>query len=341
MKTRASNIEFLRLLAMFLVLGAHANYVALRGAPDWTDFVTNPVPSFFRVFFEQACVVGVNVFILISGWFGIKPKTVKFLSILFQVFFFSIAICILAPLWGETVELRHLVKTFWVGSEYWFVIAYLILFLFSPALNAYCEKASEKELRTFLILFYTFSTCYGFIGHDIGNFHYGYSAISFIGLYVLARYVRIHGGKVFSWKSRTDLSVFLLCVLITTGISILQTRFNRTDLLRQIDYNNPLVILAALYLFLAFSKIKFESKAVNWLAGGAFAIYIIHYHPLVFDHYVALCQQIYQSLSGVSCLLAICAALVVVGLACILLDKVRMAIWKPVAHWVKGLSTRV
>ena len=33
MKTRASNIEFLRLLAMFLVLGAHANYVALRVHP--------------------------------------------------------------------------------------------------------------------------------------------------------------------------------------------------------------------------------------------------------------------------------------------------------------------
>lgn len=336
MTKRESNIEFLRLLAMFLVLGAHANYVALRGAPDWGDFSAAAVPSFFRVFFEQACVVGVNVFILISGWFGIKPKPEKILSILFQVFFFSILICAFSPLWGETVELRHLVKTFWIGSEYWFVVAYLILFLFSPVMNTYCEKATEKELRTFLILFYVLSTCYGFIGDDIGNFHYGYSAISFMGLYVLARYVRIHGGKVFSWRSRTDLAVFLSCILISTGISILQTYLNRTDLLRQIDYNNPLVVLAALYLFLAFTKTKFESKTVNWLASGAFAIYIIHYHPLVFDHYVALCQWIYRSLSGIPYLLAICAALVTVGIACILLDKVRMAIWRPISHRMKG-----
>lgn len=33
-------------------------------------------------------------------------------------------------------------------------------------------------------------------------------------------------------------------------------------------------------MFLLFEKHHFSSKVVNWIAGSAFGVYLIHYHPV-------------------------------------------------------------
>ena len=40
-----------------------------------------------RMLFESLAIVCVNVFVLISGWFGIRPKWKSVTNFLFQVFF--------------------------------------------------------------------------------------------------------------------------------------------------------------------------------------------------------------------------------------------------------------
>ena len=46
--------------------------------------------SFVKAYAEQLCIICVNVFVLISGWFGIRPCVKGVLSLLFQVYFFPI-----------------------------------------------------------------------------------------------------------------------------------------------------------------------------------------------------------------------------------------------------------
>ena len=84
---RQTNIELLRILAMFMVLVVHADFVAL-GEPSWTSIVGNPVVEGGRSLIEIAAKVCVNVFILISGWFGIKPSIRGFLGFTFQCLYF-------------------------------------------------------------------------------------------------------------------------------------------------------------------------------------------------------------------------------------------------------------
>lgn len=71
-RIRQSNMELLRLLAMFFVLALHANATAIQ-VPTADDIQAAPLSSFTRIFLEQATVVAVDVFVLISGWFGIRP----------------------------------------------------------------------------------------------------------------------------------------------------------------------------------------------------------------------------------------------------------------------------
>ena len=69
--TRLSNFELLRILAMFLVLIVHCNYRFL-GVPTTDEAREFILPTFARVSFQNISIVCVNLFVMISGWFGAK-----------------------------------------------------------------------------------------------------------------------------------------------------------------------------------------------------------------------------------------------------------------------------
>ena len=71
---RQSNIEALRLLSMLMVLNLHSfwGYVHNHGSVVFQAF------DFFR---ESTSICAVNVFILISGYFGIKWKVKSFFNL--------------------------------------------------------------------------------------------------------------------------------------------------------------------------------------------------------------------------------------------------------------------
>ena len=88
---RLSNFELLRIVAMLLVLLLHCNY-SVFGLVTQTDIESDAFVSFFRIFSEQACLVCVNIFVLISGWFGIKFSYKCVANILFQVIFLQMSL---------------------------------------------------------------------------------------------------------------------------------------------------------------------------------------------------------------------------------------------------------
>ena len=84
-KRRDSNIELLRIVSMILVLVTHACYVSL-GAPLQEDISISFSSSLMRSLSESLSNVGVNTFILISGWFGIRSRLSRFVEFIFQIF---------------------------------------------------------------------------------------------------------------------------------------------------------------------------------------------------------------------------------------------------------------
>ena len=70
---RQSNFELLRIVAMLLVLVVHVDFFSL-GVPSDADIAGNPVSSAMRYIVESLALVCVNSYILISGYFGIKPN---------------------------------------------------------------------------------------------------------------------------------------------------------------------------------------------------------------------------------------------------------------------------
>ena len=190
-KIRQSNIELLRIIAMFLVMVVHADYFAL-GSPDSADMLIAPIPTATRVFIEALSICCVNVFVLISGYFGIRPKKSSMTSFLFQILFFFVLIygvCLATGISSSSVQ--GILQCFCLTSANWFIKAYLLLFILAPVLNAFIEKGDCKLHRNVLIGFYLIQTVYGCL-FSADFFDNGYSTLSFIGLYLLARYIKLY-----------------------------------------------------------------------------------------------------------------------------------------------------
>jgi len=72
-KERQSNFELLRIIALFFVLIFHSNFHTL-GYPTPVEVIGNPVQYLCEFLVQGLTVVCVNVFVLLSGWFGIRPS---------------------------------------------------------------------------------------------------------------------------------------------------------------------------------------------------------------------------------------------------------------------------
>lgn len=323
-KLRDSNMELLRIAAMILVLIVHASFKAL-GAPTLPCLQTNPISTFFRFFSESISIISVNVFVLISGWYGVKMRYSRLLAFLFQVYCLNIIMhCIMSIGERETDSMN--IKS-WLNlcDQYWFVKAYIILYILAPILNTFTDKASKKQVRQFLIAFFSIQTIIGFVW--VSDFSKGYSALSFIGLYILARYIRLYPVKYVQLNKYTYLTLYLIATVVTTATALLLFVLEK-DFWRMYSYCSPFVIFASVNILLFFSKISIQSKIVNWVAISCFAAYVVHCSPIFFSTYLSTIKDWFDNVDTLAFLLYTTLWIAGVFIMAILLDKIRIFIWE-------------
>ena len=322
---RDSNIELLRIVAMIMVFIVHADFLSL-GAPNMDDLTSSPESTYLRVLCESLSIVCVNVFVLISGWFGIKSSLYRFFCFLFQVYFLELFVYALYLIGGkiDTMHFRDWMNIL-LCNDYWFVKAYVILYLFAPALNAWFEMMSKKQIEQFLFLFFTVQTLMDFwwgTSFSAG----GYSGLSFMGLYVLARYIRLYPNKFSQQNKYVDLAIYLVLTMLTSFATLVQI-YTRGAVGWFYYYDSPFVILAAIYLLLFFTKISIRSKVVNWVAVSCFAAYIVHCSPLFFPDYLATIKSWFDQEQEIIFVCYTMMWIVAVFSFSILLDKIRIVVW--------------
>ena len=320
---RLSNIELLRILSMFFVLIGHVNGLII-GLPNKESFSIDFLSSYLHVLIQGIAVVGVNVFVLISGWFGIKATLKGGGKFIFQFLFLLLAIyCLVLVIGHATLDIDGIKKSLGLTGEYWFVMAYLGMFIFTPVLNAYVEQANQAQFRNLLVSFYIFHCYYCWISGFTSYFE-GYSVVFFCGLYLTARYVRLYPLNFLyshSFKLYIGISIFI-SLIASLGIYFFG------NAMRMLRYDNPLVILTSLALLLSFGKIKFQRNYVNFIAQSSFAVYIIHFNPYIFPFFKKVVHELCMRFSGASLTCALFIFLVVVFLVCIVIDQIRICLWK-------------
>lgn len=327
---RQTNIEILRIVAMFLVLAVHANFYSL-GTPTAATIAENPVGSAIRIVLCVTCCMCVNLFILISGWFSIKPSLRGFAKFAFQCLYFSIGIYAVMLLTGNAqISLLDISRCFYFTSWDWFVKAYIGLYIIAPALNALVDKINKKQLQYFLVSFYLFQTIYSIRG-SAPFIESGYSTFSFIGLYMIGRYLSKYGLPTVYNKQLIGFTI--LPILLTSTLYYFDASKDAFMFSGMcLSYANPIMIIAASALTILFSRLKVGyNRYINFISASAFAAYLFHYDPhILWDYFCKTSQRIFTDFNGIDCLSLELLFITCVFAISVILDQPRKYFWSKI-----------
>lgn len=269
---RQSNMELLRIISMVLVLLLHLNGLTI--STQWFDPSSALGMSILGV--QSLTMVAVNCFILLSGYFTIRPTVVGFA----KLYLWWLAYSIISMIVGIATEqynfswslINDLLNPF--TSRQWFVKTYMLLYLLSPIFNSAVEMLNRRGLSISLSVILIADCCLGWI--DNGALGFGqYGLLHMITIYLLGAYIRRYGLPIhrltLNRRRTVDIALYLSCSLILTIIAINQGWKSA------FVYNSLWVIIASVAMFDLFDSIHFHSDRVNRIATSAFSVYLLHH----------------------------------------------------------------
>lgn len=292
---RMANVELLRILAMVMVVVMH--FLSHSGSLVETGSSLSSV-RITGTLLEMFCLVAVNTYVFISGYFGVKStfKPSKAIKLLGQIWFYAILIPVVlvsagVPTLGYSegnLNIYGLIQyLFPIETEhYWFATAYFMLYLLTPVLGAAVKSMSKKQLQItlggLLILFSGIkSLCPLMLTVD----KYGYDLAWFICVYLVAAYFGLYGLAFFEKKGWL---VYGISALASFGIQMAMWFLCRRSgsfeyyFTVPFHYNFILCLTGAIGLFYGFLHIKIKegklAEIIRRLGALSFGIYLLHEH---------------------------------------------------------------
>lgn len=255
---RNSSIELLRILCMFFVLIGH---VFFHGAHS-------KVPNANYIL---AFGISINVFMLISGYYGIRLKIKSLLNMTGMVMFYAIVSTGLNYILVGGVNLHGAICGLLPISHnyyYWFASCYIFLMLLSPLINKGLDELNRKQYLWVVVSLIYMNCISGWLFRNSSINSSGFTTMQLIFMYVIG-----HGCQRLKITMRIGMKPLILIYLITSVLSIIQ---GQIPYIRGLGlYNNPLNILKSIAIFCIFLKFNFHSKWVNQVAKCVFACYLI------------------------------------------------------------------
>ena len=275
---RNSSIELLRIVAMFFVVIVHCNGWLVGGLPNNFDETNISIFRSSQAIIQAFTCTCVNLFLLISSYFGLNLKFKSIMKIIMVLISVSIPFYFVNCIAEEQFSARKLLTRLMVISRSgYFVECYLLLMFFSPLLNAFIKEQGRRVI-TWVLLFWAIEVYFEFIIHDEDlGFKNGYSFIHFVLIYMIGRSLYIYKEKLHSIESFKYMMSYILC----TCIIFMSYMF--FDMLSAFSYCSPFNIIASCSIFVLFTKYTFYNRVINWVASSTFTVYIIHTQPPVFN----------------------------------------------------------
>lgn len=278
-RVRETNLEYLRIISMIFIVAGHS---VIHGGVEM-PLTVNGIFSFVMT---QGSRIGVNIFVLLSGYFS-ATKVIsidKIKKIYIQVWSYSIIIAMILFALGKVSCKDIFMSSLPIStSQYWFATCYMILLLISPALRIFIHNVDRKTFQKILItLFILWSV--------VPTIHIGQPGYSnmgwFVFVYLLAGYMKMYPARymdrinVLHGIVAYGMLVVFAVVTYIYGYNIPFFRENAKYLYAEM--NTVSGIICSILLFLGFRNLKIKSNPkINKIAGCTFGVYLFHDHPLI------------------------------------------------------------
>lgn len=261
-KERLANIELLRILSILMIVLMHGVGCAMNS--------NNEVNKISFVLINAFCNMGVTVFVVISGYFGIRFKVSSAVRLWLLLCIYSVIINSYKVYSGNAcLSVDLIVKTITPISSnaWWFMTCYAVTFCLSPFLNMIICHLSQRRASSLLAVLVLFFVIFPtFLHHSITN-DYGKGLPNFLLAYLVGQYIKKY--SLPQYFVRHSGIIYLLCGLFVFFINYIVN----SPLLFSKD-NNLFIIVGAVALFVWMTKHPFKSVPVNYLASYAFPLYL-------------------------------------------------------------------
>lgn len=345
---RNSNIELLRIIAMFMIL---AHHFIVHNGYDVLKLPLGPERIFFQLVMAGGGKVGVVIFFSISAWFFLdKEQTIrsnlKRVWIMERELLFWSLILVTFYLVFDRADLgmKLMVKSVMPLSMgvWWYATAYAIFLALLPFL-AKGLKALGREYH--LALATTVLVIWGLTSFIPGMVRISDGFLGFIYLFILISaykwYMEPFTTRQVWLMIGTGLGFFLLYTCASITLSLLG---HDMGIYITSDWRLP-VIMVGFGMFLLFDRVTFHNRTINRIAQSAFAVYLITDYAasekLLWTRLFNL-QDLYQQPFAILQILGILLAIYAV---CTLIDFIRQALFAVTidrrrGHWFELLWDR-
>jgi len=285
MNSRKSNFELLRIVSILCIILYHSVW---HSGVGYSVFSFNKVLVDFLDMFGQ---MGVNCFMLISGYFLLesKFKWQKMIKVSLQASFYIILGLVILNIAGDNSGINWwLPKIFFpiLNEAYWFLTIYVLIYLFSPILKKLISVLSKEYLTMTLglsiFIWSLWPTIVGFRTNETESYMFYSRFIWGVIMFLLGAYIRIYAPQIFD-KLKNSIVLFLISTILII-LPILIIGFFKIPGISTNYFWRPnsfLLLMWSVSLFLVFKNLVIkENKLINILASTTLGVYLFHDGPI-------------------------------------------------------------
>ena len=296
MEQRNRGIDLLRMAAMWMVVILH---ILNKGGVLEAAAPLSAGRDTARLL-EIAAYCAVNCYGLISGYVGVghRFRYSGTITLWLRAAFYTLGItAAFALLMQGSVNGDRVLRAFLpvLFRQYWYVTAYFGMCLFIPFFNLLLERLTRHQAKVLaLSIVVVFSVLPTLRQKDVFLTDNGYSVLWLSCLYLLGGILRLYGRqerKPLRWAA-----VYLGCVLVTWLVKLAGDRLwmartgHLCDKVLLTTYTSPTILLAAAALVLCYTGLRIGPGFGSFIEKAsplAFSVYLIHAHPLIWEHWLA------------------------------------------------------
>lgn len=277
---------------MLLIIAFHSIY---KGGFEFNQsgFFLNRLICDFIYYWGE---VGVNCFILISGFFIIETKfsLEKLLSMGLKIDIYLLLCNIILSLydskyavypWNYKQYLFPILK-----NSYWFVTVYVLIYILTPYLKTFVLNIKDKSLRKMLeiqiFLWSIFPTLRVLWLNDYNteDMPYYNRYIWCLIIYLLGAYIKLYGIPIINSLKKSLISLMTLITLLLLFIIFAELYLRPNVSITAVSFwrpNSLIVFLISISLFNVFLYLEVDTNIIlNYVASCTLGIYMFHDGPL-------------------------------------------------------------
>lgn len=319
---RQLNIELLRIFSMLLITVWHIKFHfidAINIGNSFSNVFMNYVVTFISFH--------VDLFILITGYFGINDSKKALLKTLLLVFFYSIILGLITG--GITGEIDLKATLLPISSQtWWFMTMYIAMVMIAPLIEDFLRDCNRRRLYL-LTLVGLFLNLYLGHFHHVNCFYYsGYGITNFFCVYIIGAFIRKEGEQLVNRLKYPRLYI-ILAILVLIFIHYKSIPYFWTTMN---EYCAPYPLCMSTLVFLLFLKIRIPEcfrKYIMFLSSSAIAVYLITDHisvrELLMPSFMSWFLPYQHSVLG---LVIIVASTMIAYIGACIIDQVRIQVTK-------------